>query len=241
MKKNKSDRKYFNFPIPLLKGFLNNPDDTYSGISNNECLQNIISYAVCAEASKYTDLKTPTDKLQQAEKYFGISLNTGYTRYYKDGRDLYYEFNGNPMTGISREVFFDFLKNDKTQWEKIQLLAFLAIKSIIGNQVYKKTTIKFLLSRMDGRAKQVEDFGCLSMSLLNHNLCKEYQFKKLINSLMDNWNLKYYSRHTRGFYVSFDMEYEDLVYIAEKRKLISNKQRKIKKDEAYQKAMARLG
>ena len=65
--------------------------------------------------------------------------------------------------------------------------------------------------------------------------------KKIKTELRDNWNLITYSRYTRGFYVSFKLDLEQLVYEAEKRrKSTKEKQAQLAEKLALEKALSRL-
>lgn len=71
------------------------------------------------------------------------------------------------------------------------------------------------------------------------------QSKVLMNpskdELVDKWGLKTYSRYTRGFYFSFKMELDALVFEAEKsRKKAKMAYLKKKEDEARLKALERI-
>ena len=69
----------------------------------------------------------------------------------------------------------------------------------------------------------------------------EYQTVKIKKELRDNWGLVYYARYTRGFYVSFKMELDALVFEAEKRrKSTREKQYRTAEMQALEKANKRL-
>jgi len=83
---------------------------------------------------------------------------------------------------------------------------------------------------MSGHNKQVAVEDCSKFISLN-KLDKDYHYIKLIKSLQDNWGLKYYSKYTRGFYVSFDMDYEDLVFQALKKKQATKEKQRFESKE----------
>lgn len=92
---------------------------------------------------------------------------------------------------------------------------------------------------MEGQSDTFNEIFGLSEQILKYN--KEYWFRKIKPELILNWGLKYYSRYTRGFYVSFKLSLEDLVFVAEKRRK-STKEKQLKKDidDAIAKAKKRL-
>ena len=140
-----------------------------------------------------------------------------------NGKLLYQSIpKASPMSGISTKMFYEFRDNEKKEFEKICLLGFLALKSIIGKKPYCKVDNKFWLSRMAGNAKSVDN-DMLPDIIKKYS--SEYMTKKVKSELKKHWGLKSYSRYTRGFYVSFDMKFEALVYEVEmKRKGLKEKQ-----------------
>ena len=91
---------------------------------------------------------------------------------------------------------------------------------------------------MDGNSKSV-DVSELSDEVKVY--ANRYQIDKIKKELIFNWYLVYYSRHTRGFYVSFKLDIEELVFEAEKkRKSVKEKQQKQAQNEALKKALERL-
>jgi hypothetical protein len=201
----KEDEKYFNFPIQLLECFMNNHN--YKRV-----LDDIFDYAVFAGT---IDLKHGTElqKLKSSAGYLNASLGN-----MKDsllnGRMLHDSLSSNsPKVGLSTTVFWSYYKEDKTDFEKACLLAFLAIKSIVGRKEYCRTANGLILARMEGRVKSISDVSKLSDDI--YFFSNRYQLTKIINELKCNWGLVYYSRHIRGSYVSFKLDFESLVRIAE--------------------------
>ena len=215
-----SHQRYFNFPVCLLKDFLTD---------SKTALINICNYSVYA----YSLLQAEEDEvfnIMHALDFFDIDCDYP-ERSLSRGEAIYdkVEFHA-PKVGLNVDIFWDFYKNEKTEFEKICLLAFLGIKSILGNKAYCKTDNKYLLSRMNGSA------GSHDRELLSELLKKyanEYQLKKIKNELSQHWGLKTYSRYTRGFYVSFSYSLEELMYEAEK----NRKRRKMKLQKQEEKQL----
>ena len=196
MKHCNSDSRYFNFPLVLLQDFLD-------GDNHIECFDNILKYAIFEHTKKYGQQLSIEQQMEKAEIYFNIKINVPVKNYYYECKKVFYQFYGEPqpMAGINKDVLLDFYKNDKKEWDKFQLLGFLATKSIVGNAPYKKATKLYVLSRMAGKSKAVKDVN--ELLLVFQDLNKEYRFKKLMNLLADNWGMKYYSKKMRGFYISY--------------------------------------
>ncbi len=221
--------KYFNFPIVLLEGFL---------VDDKRVLKNIFDYALYAHTLDY-EFGDEEQMMSDAQEYFGVTCGNK-NRTYENGENLYNSIpEKTPMVGINKDRWFDYYKNDKPEFDKVSLLGFLAIKSILQNKAYCKIDNKFWLSRMDGKAKSIKDNSELSKELLIY--ANEYQTKKIKSELIDNWGLVHYSRYTRGFYVSYNLNINDLVFEAEKRrKSTKEKQRKEAEQLALKKALERL-
>jgi hypothetical protein len=223
-----SDIKYFNFPVQLLKGFI---------LDHKFCLNNILDYALYEHSLKM-EHGDEMEKFLASASFFGVELGNPEAAF-NTGETLYLHIPKNsPKVGINLKIFWDFLKNYKCEFQKICLLGHLAMKSILQNKAYCKTTNKYWLSRMDGRVKSRNNED-LSPEIRKY--ANEYQTKKIKNALVDSWNLITYSYFTRGFYVSYKLTLDDLAYEAElKREKTKTKKRKELTNQARLKANQRL-
>lgn len=222
--------RYFNFPIQLLQGFL---DDTPTA------LRNILQYSLYAHAISLDchdyDIETA---MNVAAKFYNVTLKDFQTTYDR-GMELYDSLPQNsPKCGLNTSIYWDFRKNHKSDFDKVVLLAFLSIKSILGNKAFCKITNDFFVARMDGKIKTCEPFE------ISHSLKKyttEYQLNKIKANLKLKWYLVTYGKRMRGFYVAFDMLLEDLIYYAEKNRE-RNLKKKLKREEdvALKKALERI-
>ena len=233
-----NEERYFNTPIQLYKGFM---------IDSIDCLSKVLYYA-CYE---YKEKNKRTFK--DAADFYNVLIGgdnskTNLTDAEKKVKSIYESLHNNsPKVGIGLTMFWQYYKEDKTEFEKVCLLAFLALKSIIGNKSYCKVDNGFFLSRMDGKVNSVcndaftvNDFKPLSPEIKKYEK-NNYQLRKIKDELVLNWGLKHYSHHTRGFYVSFKMPLDELVFEAEKRrKAVKVKQMNEEKKQAIAKARERL-
>ncbi len=224
-----SKQLYFNFPVELLKGFFGN---------KKECLKDALYFSIYSHSLKL-DADTPYKRFLCSEKYFGVKLADREDAF-RQGELLYDSFASNtPKTGIERNMFWDFYENEKADIENASLLAFLALKSIIGVKPYTKATNLYLWARMDGKNSTISDVNELSDEL--KGFANRYKTDLIKVELQNNWGLKMYSRYTRGFYVSFTMDLTDLIFQAEKkRKSRKEKELKQKRNDAYKIAMEKL-
>lgn len=217
------NKKYFNFPINLIKGFIDN---------THNCIDDIFDYAIYS----YTIKKNVSQ--EDAAHVYGVTIGNS-NKSMNNGKLLYESTPVKmPFVGIEKSVWFDFYKNEKTDFQKVTLLAYLALRSILMDKPYCKVTNDYLFSRIDGNTKIV-DASEWSDSIRMYY--KDYQITKIKNELILFWNLKHYARYTRGFYISFNMKLEDLIFHVENNKKSKRlKQQKQEEKEARAKALERL-
>jgi hypothetical protein len=211
-----------------------------------ELLQNTDIQEVCRNAFKYSiyrkaiDYAVPNEKInivhiQKAMEYFNLNVNDLDNRL-KKGRELFDTFSfRNPMVSINKNIMIDF-ENTKSDFEVSTFRAYCAIRSILGKKPYCKATNDYLLARMQGFTSVAEFMGMNKSEPIGR-----YQLDKIKLELQTNWGLIYYSRQTRGFYISYRITLENLILKAEQKRQ-SNKVKKLKelKSEAFKKAMDKL-
>lgn len=190
--RNESRAQFFNFPVELVKGMIQNRKAT---------LEKIATYCVFRHHEDYMTLGYDEKKFQESARYFGITFaNLEYS--YILGDQLYDEIlPGGPIMGLNMELFWDFYYNHKTDFEIITLLGFLSVKSILGRRKYCKIYKDFLFSRMDGNRGKVAEFK-LSPSIKKYS--SRHFYRKLKETLENGWGLLEFSHRTRGSYISFD-------------------------------------
>ena len=125
------------------------------------------------------------------------------------GRELYNQMPENAaVTGINNDLIWDFYNIYKTDHEVAVLMAFLALKSILGKKSYCRVTNEYLLLRMAGyNAKH--DMPELPAWLQRYT--SRRGMDSLKTDLQRNYGLKLYARYTRGFFVSFTLSLEELI------------------------------
>jgi len=229
-----SEHKYFNFPIILLEGFLND---------SNTCLINIIDYSLYKFSVK-TECYIDKESFRNSADYFEVTLSHCEDSY-ENGKALYDSIDERtPKASIEVKLWTDFYKNHKTDFEKVCLLAFIALRSIIGRKPYCKTTNNYLLARMDGKSKTVKSDDELSAQILRYSTRRKLDNIK--KELQLNWHLRYLSNYNRGFYISFTLKLGKLAEIAESKRPINleaAQKQKVKRarDEAKRKIEDRTG
>ncbi|MEI8270387.1 MAG: hypothetical protein WCG45_03375 [bacterium] len=113
---------YFNFAIQLLENFLKEKETV---------LENIFDYAIYVKATSLYS-KSELRNGEIALSYFGVASRDLETTL-KVGKLLYGSFPQNsPKVGLNTKIWMAYLKKNKTEFEDVTLLAFLALKSILG-------------------------------------------------------------------------------------------------------------
>ena len=229
-----SQVRYLNFPVIILKGFLLKPERT---------LRNILYYAIYSYSLQFEgDMR---GRLKTALEYYNLTtslFDEDIKRIIAIG-ERYRAYKDYPHTGLGTHIYLDFIYSKKTHYDRLCLLAYLALKSILGNSLYCKTNNRLLFARMAGEAK-ASDFTNLPPEFDRYIKSRDYLIywsDKLRGSLED-WYFVFYSRRTRGFYASLQLSLDDLAYIAESNsKANRDKIRKQEKRAAYLKAVEKLG
>ena len=173
-----SKETYYNFPIHLLKGFL---------IDSDKCLNDIILYSVYVN-SLNIESGTELERVELTLKSFGLSGNV--KEICKSAAKIYTNTPAkSAMSGINSKIIYDYRTNFKTDFDKVCLLAFLAIKSIIANKAYCKIDNNFLWSRMDGNTKSV-DVSELSDEVKVY--ANRYQIDKIKKELEEKYGFAFF-------------------------------------------------
>lgn len=221
--------RFFNFPIQMMQGVLEGWKD------KDEFLRDLLYYHIQSHAEKLEDLneyeETEEQRFKRSAEFWGVKMSGNIERSYERGAELLEEFEKSKVfVGISTEIFWNFYQNEKTQFEWECLVAFLALKSILGKKTFCKSNNALLYARMSGN-ESVTDLHSLTLSRFHRD--------KIILKLEIEWNLKYYSRYTKGFYFGIDTTLQDLIFFAEdRRESFKAKELKKSKDEilkSYQK------
>ena len=102
---------------------------------------------------------------------------------------------------ININVLFDFRDNTKSEFEDIQLLFYIALKSIIGKRETATTNYKHIYARMQGMSctNNISEYPIQ----LKKYIEIEHHKRKLMEAIKNNWGVKRYSsKGIRGVYFS---------------------------------------
>lgn len=203
---------YMTIPIELLQ-------DIHS--DSNKTVRKMLLYGIYDRAVKmFPDLEEiGSYEIELSSEYFNLerkNIDDKVTQ----GKDLYDKFSNRPNASVSSNILLDF-QNEKKESELMAFCAYCALRSMVGTKSYLKTTNEYLLSRMFGYATKDEyvneipnDYG----QSLRVKYAERYHLDKIKDTLQAHWGLVYYSRYTRGFYVSFKVDLVTLINLAEDKK-----------------------
>ena len=192
----------YNFPISMLRGFMTNTDSVLDDIL---CFCIWLDYEACEQ-----DIEAVKERLHIT---IGNEKNS-----LKKGKELSnrYRNDGYPWTGISNKLFWDYMRKGRSDFDKATLLAFLAIKSLIGQKPYYKVTNQSVIFKRMAGYKESEKF------IIPKEITKfttRSRFDRIKLELKEKWNVVIYANHVRGMYISTTLSLEELAMQAEKNKL----------------------
>ncbi|MCB0739355.1 MAG: hypothetical protein KDC92_17745 [Bacteroidetes bacterium] len=203
----KTSRKveYVNFPIVLLQGFMQN---------HKNCILDAFSYAFYRYA-KERHLFDVKEMLRAATSFYRLNLPTDLDAISR-GKMLYESIEPkSPSCGAKINILLEYLNEPKTESQRIELLAFMALNSIIGVQVFKKFTYQYLFSRMCGFEKMVE-FSELDANIRKY--ASRYKRDRLSQVLATEWHVMIITDpNIRGVYASMKLSYLELWEVILKR------------------------
>ena len=219
-KQSKSKRGYLNFPIILIRNFLDDPKLIYT---------KILYCGIYNYARTLYHPEDMEDKVEQTIQYLGVKKVDDKKKIIEFAESVMNSNNKKAMTGIETALLNEYYLNYKSEFEKIVLLAYLATVSIIGPSAYKKMTNELLFCRMAGY-NSISDINKIP-SILKKYYTRKY-IDKIKNELQGKFNVKIYGRNVRGFYVSYKLSYEVLVEkVEENRKSNQTKRKNAEKNE----------
>ncbi len=254
---------YYNFPITLLAGILDNPDGVF---------RDILAWATYDYIKRTQgENENGTKVLNGAMGYRKIELaienmdypaeRRNYTQgqlewWYRHCGEVYATYKG-PRVGISRDKYWQLRErfaespeeiNSNTypydfDTERVMWLAFLAMKSIVGNKGYCKTNDLMLFARMNGRSKAFASEADLKAN--SHPLIASYYTRKkrgtIRRKLAAEFHTATYSHHDRGYYASTRLSLEKLIEAVESKRHISENCYNAKMRDTRDRVLAKLG
>lgn len=191
----------YNFPISMLRGFMAETDSV---------LDSILDFNIWQEYEKCEDIEVVKTRL-------GITISNK-DKTLESGKRLSkkYRYDGYPWTGISHKLFWEFFREDRSDFDKAALLGFLAAKSLIGGKPYYKLTNQSVLQKRMAGYKEKD--RCEIPKELKHFTTRWF-FDRIKLELKENFGVVIYANHVRGMYISTSLSLEQLAVEAEENKL----------------------
>lgn len=187
MDKKRAD--YINFPVELLAGFLDG--------DHRANMLNFISWEYGTRAENGENLEDFLEIIEMEP--YGNDIAERALRLRETVKPSAY-------TGLTADLWKSFIFEEKIEKEKVTLLAFLAAKSIVGEDPYKRLTALFIYSRMEGRRDGVDFYAELSTIIQKYS--SQHHQQRIREELEEYYGLQWVL--SRGWYFSFTMSYEEL-------------------------------
>ena len=227
---------YYNAPSELFRGFL--LDKKYP-----QCLGDVINYVLYAQCEKnWCSMK---DCGEYASKALGVDFQNPKTAY-KRGLQLFDELirenrEKPAFFSMSHDLYWYLREKETTSEERGVILAYLAIKSMIGKREYIKANMTLLCSRMDGQTR----YRGQQISSEVAMYATRYRAHKLMNALFERYGVIFYSGNAthkvRGFYCSLTLSMAELIHRVEKARDEAKAKPYDPLKEAQRKALEELG
>ena len=254
---------YYNFPITLLTGILDKPDEVFRDIlawatydylkrtqgeneNGTKVLNGAMGYRKIELAIEYMDYP-----------YERRTANQGQLEWwYRHCGEVYAAHKG-ARTGLTRDKYWQlrerFAENPEEinsypypndfDTERVVWLAFLAMKSIVGNKGYCKTNDLMLFARMNGRSKAFANEQDLKEH--SHPLIASYYTRKkretIRRKLAEEFHTPTHSNHDRGYYASTRLSLEKLGEVVESKRHSTMKSYNAKMRDTRDRVLAKLG
>lgn len=128
-----------------------------------------------------------------------------------------------PVPMVNLQLLFDFRDNDKSEFELIQFVAYIAVNSILGKKTFVKTNKPHIVCRMFGYSsvKHLPEKMPKEIKDLYSKYSNRYHIDKVLQFLELNWNVLTYSNNIRGMYIAMKtkISIKELAKISETKKL----------------------
>lgn len=207
-----AENRFLDFPIAIMKGFLDNPDD---------CLVKIYYYAVYKMV--YSE-DAEFESIDQFSTAFNSKPNTVMLESIKKkGSEIYNSFAGTKhvWTGIHIDTFRRFYLKDRSEFDLICLLTFIALKSIIQkDKVKRNISNEFLMSRMAGFEKKAA-IDQIPDKILEYMNNKSKKKKHVFNTLEESYKVARPEK-SRGITFSLSLSRKDIELEIMKRNYIKS-------------------
>lgn len=231
---------FYNTPCEMYRGFLSS-DKSFSKV-----LKDIIDFVLYDLKKDLKDYAIDEEKLKIiADDKLGVNYSTPAITW-RAGKRLYKQYieenkNSPAFFSISKGTYWYLRDEDTTEWDRAVILAYLAVKSMLGNRDMIKTNMTLIFSRMDGNTKSVSS-DRISKPVAKY--LNRYWSKKILTALYKRYGVVSYggnqSHKVRGFYISTKLTMEQLITKAEADMKVARSKPKDPLQDARRKAMENI-
>lgn len=231
---------FYNAPCELYRNFLSSDKD-FSNV-----LVDITDFTLYDLKKDLKDYAIDEDQLKKiASDKLGITYGNP-AKSWRSGKRLYKKYieenkNSPAFFSISKGTYWYLKDEDTTEWDRAVILAYLAVKSMVGKRDMIKTNMTLICSRMDGKTKSV------SSEMISKPVAKylnRYWSKKILIALYKRYGVVSYggnqSHKVRGFYISTKLTIEQLITKAEADMKAARSEPKDPLQEARRKAIENI-
>jgi hypothetical protein len=148
-------------------------------------------------------------------------------------KEIYKRLEANePVATVKLNMIIEFRDNDKSESEVMQLLMYLAIRSILGKKRYCKTNFGLIIARAFGYRDCKSVNPNIKASRLFKKYSNRYHYDQVLARLELSWYVVTFSRGVRGLYVGMQSKITltELISVAAEAKA-SNKVKALKKEK----------
>jgi len=224
-------------------------DDDYNGFSGSEFnpeteIGNIME--LFNTDNNFMEKAIEFYQIRQAYKFLGIT--GGFEYCIEQGKRIERTIPaGEPYPSINKKLLFEFRDHEKTEFDLMQFVFYVGIRSILGKKSYSKTNKEHILCRAFGynSVKHLPATMHPDLKALFDKYKTRYHADRVLEAMqLNNWGIHVYSHNKmRGLYIGLSKKItlENLIMLAEtkKRKYQIDALKK-RKDEARAKALQQL-
>lgn len=204
---------YYNAPCELYQGFLED-DKTFRSVLTR--ITDFVLYDRCQVKNRSLE----EEEIREiGSEELGVEYNDPIYAW-KQGKKLYQKYIDEPRNSpaffsLSKSAYWHFREEETTEWERAVLLAYLAIKSMVGKREMIKTNMLLICLRMEGHTRSRGH----SLSPATEKFTNRYWKDRLMRSLFECYNVTFYggtkAHKVRGFFCSTRLTMEQLIIKAE--------------------------
>ena len=240
----KKESVYYNFPVPLIGRLLENPSEAFHEILAWATYDYLKRHEIEDEhGSKALNGETGWKAIKQAVDALQYNHNGNMVQWYKTCGEIYKAYKG-ARTGLSINQYWELREkfSSMPDKEKVLWLAFLSLKSILGNKKYCITNDLMLFARMNGLhdaySNDIEAKYVSSPVIASFFTRRKRETLRRI--LADTFHIAFYSNHDRGYYISTKLSLNKLAEVIEANRRSTIKSHKKRLADAKAMALAKL-